>query len=114
MRISDWSSDVCSSDLFAVDLPADAAKAEDAEAAAADGAGQGHALLQPLALAHVAVAVADLARGGEQQGDRHVGDVVVQHVGRVGDDDVAPGGVREIDGVDPDAVAADRKSTRLN
>src|SRR3546814_19655780 len=97
--MSYWSSDVGTSDL-------DAAKAEDAEAAAEDGAGQGHALLQPLALAHVAVAVADLARGGEPQGDRKVGDVVVKHVGRLGEDDDAPGGVRWINGDDPDDITA--------
>src|SRR3546814_8133069 len=112
MRSSDGSSYVCSSDLrhlhevaveavghilpaasvigdfhvegfgLAGDVLADAPETEDAEAAATECAGQMHRPLQPLAFTHVAVAVADLARGGEQQGDRHVGDVVVQHIGR--------------------------------
>ncbi len=92
---------------LAGDVLADAPEAEDAELAAADRVGQGHGLFQPLAGPHVAVAGADLARGGEQQGDRHVGHVVVQHLGGVGHDDTALGGVRQVDGVDADAVAGD-------
>ena len=55
---------------FAGDILANAPQPQDAELAAADAAGQVHGAVQPLTFAHIAVAEADLARRGEQQGKK--------------------------------------------
>ena len=62
----------------------------------------GERALRPLAVAHEAVGLRNAPRDGEQQADREVGHVVVQHLRRVGDRHAAL--VRRCD---VDAVVAD-------
>src|SRR3546814_6613219 len=105
MRISDWSSDVCSSDL--VDLMDPLAAAGEADV--------GHQGL--------ARAVHDTADDGDREGRGDVGQPLLQHAhgldhielltgaGRAGDDvDAAMAQAERLE----DVEAGDRKSTRLN
>ena len=86
---------------------ADAPQAEDADLAAAQRRRQRIGPLEPLAGAQVAVHLRQLAHGGDQQAQREVGDLAGQHVGRVRDDDAAPGQRGGIDMVVADTEAGD-------
>ena len=84
------------------DRLADAAEAEDADRPAAELGRELRTLLQPFAGVHEAIEAHEAAAGHHDQRDRDVGDVVGQHVGRVGDLDAALLAV-----VDRHAVVAD-------
>lgn len=81
---------------------ANAPEADDAETLAPDAGGEAHRpLLRPGAGAYIGVAFGDGPRGGQQQGEGHVGDILGEHVGRVGHGDAAGAGGRQVDGVTP-------------
>ena len=67
------------------DRLADAAHADDAQPRARHLARQRHRAGGPLALAHILIGLRQPARDVEHQRQRQVGDVVVEHVGRVPD-----------------------------
>jgi hypothetical protein len=58
------------------------------------------------------VPFAEPARAGQQHQHGHVGDIVVEHVRRVGDHDVLRGGMGSIDAVIADAEAGDDLQVR--
>ena len=66
----------------------------------------------PLARAHHALAFGDPAHGGERQADRHVGDAVGQHPGRIGRDHAVAGAGVQVDVVEAYAHAAHRLEAR--
>ncbi len=60
--------------------------------------------LQPAAFPQIAVRLRDLSQGCDQKSDGQIGDFVVQHVRRVGDDDAAPRRLADVHIVVADAV----------
>ena len=69
----------------------------------------GYCLLQPFAGAQIALGLRKFAHRAEQQAERGVGDLLVEHVRRVGDDDAVrarPFGV--------DVVVADAEARNLS
>ena len=88
--------------------PADATQAENPQRLVPSAAGERHgAFADPSAIAHPAVTGGDLTQQRQHQHEAHVGDLVGEHVGGVGDRHAAlpAGGV--VDRVGADAEAAD-------
>ena len=86
---------------------ADPAEADDPDLALAQRGRQRIGALQPLAGAQIAVDLRQLAHGRQQQADGEVGDLVGQHIRRIGDDDAALAGSLGIDIVVADAEIRD-------
>jgi hypothetical protein len=93
------------------DQLADAAEADDADRLAVE---LGALVLGPVpaAVDERAVRLRDVAEEGQHQGDGVLGGGDRVRFGRVGDDDAAPGGGRNVDVVDPGAGAADHLQVR--
>ena len=91
------------------DRLADPAEPEDAEPAAGDGQVRERVgtLGRPPPGAQVPLGLPQLAHGHQQQRERGVGDLVVQHPRGVGDDDAALGGGVHVHAVVPDAEVRD-------
>ncbi len=67
----------------------------------------GYAVLRPFAGAHIALGLGKFAHGAQQQTERGVGDLLGQHVGRVGDGDAVRAGPGGVDVVVADAEGRD-------
>jgi hypothetical protein len=78
---------------------ADAPHADDAQARTAHLALQRHRTLEPFASTHEAVGRRQLARHAQHQAERRIGDLVVQHIGRMRDHHAAPPGRGHVDAV---------------
>ena len=68
--------------------------------------------LQPFAGAQKAFGLRKLAHGAQQQAERGVGDLLVEHVRRVGDDDAVLGRLLDVDVVVADAEARNELELR--
>jgi hypothetical protein len=85
---------------------ADAPEPDHADGAVTQRRRQGVvALLNPGAGPHIAVDLREMPHRAEQQPERGIGNLLVEDVRRVGDDDVVGGGVLRIDVVVTDAEA---------
>ena len=90
------------------DLAADAAHAEQAQPFAPDPLGEGHiALGRPPTGAHIGVGLDHPPAGRQHQPNRQIGDLVVQHIGGVGDLDPAGVGGGDIDQIVADTEIGD-------
>ena len=90
------------------DRHADASHADHADGAVAQRRpAQGIGALAPFAGAQIALGLRQLADRAQEQADRGVGDLLGEHVGRVGDDDAAARGRGDVDMVVADAEARD-------
>ena len=94
------------------DRPADPAESEDADPPPAQRRRERERRLRPMARAQVAVRLGDPPQGRQHEADREVGDLVGEHVRRVGDDDAAPVRRDGIDGVVADAEIRDEFEVR--
>jgi hypothetical protein len=88
------------------DRLADPAHADDADLAVAQRADAERVVLGlPETGTHITVGLDEFAQGADQKAHRHVGDLLGQHIRRVGDNDVALGRVFGIDMIVADAEA---------
>src|SRR5947199_152229 len=63
------------------------------------------AVLRPVSGAQIALGLRKMANGGEREAERRIGDLFVENVGRVGDDDAVLAGPFGVDVVIADAEA---------
>ena len=93
---------------------ADAAHADDAQALAPDALAEhgSRAPASPRPRAHQALALAQPARQGEEHGHGHVGGVLGEDAGGVGDRDAALARGLEVDVIDPGAEGGDQLQLR--